>query len=83
LRLDELAAAQLHGRDEVLLLRLLSRSRMVTRGSQLSRQNSLDNISYTPSFIFPLGDSSTALGSTNFRVLATSIQNYPPRLYQF
>jgi hypothetical protein len=34
------------------------------------RQNSLDNISNTPSFIFPLGDSSTKLGSTNSRGLA-------------
>lgn len=41
------------------------------------RQNSLDNISYTPNFIFPLGDSSTELGSTNFRVLATSIRTIP------
>jgi hypothetical protein len=56
---------------------------MVTRGSQLSRQNSLDNISNTPSFIFPLGDSSTELGSTNFRVVSNFDPNYRPRLYQF
>ena len=47
------------------------------------RQNSLDNISYTPSFIFPLGDSSTELGSTSFGQVSNFDPNYTPRLYQF
>jgi len=41
------------------------------------------NISNTPSFIFPLGDSSTELGSTNFGVVSNFDPNYSPRLYQF
>jgi hypothetical protein len=41
------------------------------------------NISNTPSFIFPLGDSSTELGSTNFGVVSNFDPNYTPRLYQF
>jgi Carboxypeptidase regulatory-like domain len=41
------------------------------------------NISNTPSFIFPLGDSSTELGSTNFGVVSNFDLNYTPRLYQF
>jgi hypothetical protein len=41
------------------------------------------NISNTPSFIFPLGDGSTELGSTNFGVVSNFDPNYTPRLYQF
>ena len=41
------------------------------------------NISNTPSFIFPLGDSSTELGSTNFGQVSNFDPNYTPRLYQF
>jgi len=41
------------------------------------------NISNTPSFIFPLGDSSTELGSTNFGAVSNFDPNYTPRLYQF
>ena len=41
------------------------------------------NISNTPSFIFPLGDSSVELGSTNFGKVSNFDPNYTPRLYQF
>ena len=41
------------------------------------------NISNTPSFIFPLGDGSTELGSTNFGRVSNFDPNYTPRLYQF
>ncbi len=41
------------------------------------------NISNTPSFIFPLGDGSTELGSTNFGQVSNFDPNYNPRLYQF
>jgi hypothetical protein len=41
------------------------------------------NISNTPSFIFPIGDASTQLGSSNFGVVSHFDTNYTPRLYQF
>ena len=41
------------------------------------------NVSNTPSFIFPLGDGSTELGSTNFGMVSNFDPNYTPRLYQF
>ncbi len=41
------------------------------------------NISNTPSFIFPLGDGSVELGSTNFGKVSNFDPNYTPRLYQF
>jgi hypothetical protein len=39
------------------------------------------NISNTPSFIFPLGDGSTELGSTNFGVVSNFDSNHTHRLY--
>jgi hypothetical protein len=56
---------------------------VVTERVNLQFRAEAYNISNTPSFIFPLGDSSTELGSTNFGVVSNFDPNYTPRLYQF
>ncbi|HZB88364.1 MAG TPA: carboxypeptidase-like regulatory domain-containing protein [Terracidiphilus sp.] len=55
----------------------------LTEATNLQFRAESYNISNTPNFIFPLGDGSTEVGSSNFGRVVNYDPNYVPRQYQF